>query len=83
MIESVKIVRKITIIKEKKMGIGIKVELRVEDIANSIKKLNKEDKETLLLLLSGKGKEIKKRLYEIKSKKVKTLSKEETFKGVL
>ncbi|GJQ47294.1 MAG: hypothetical protein HUU09_15625 [Candidatus Jettenia caeni] len=65
------------------MGIGIKVELRVEDIANSIKKLNKEDKETLLLLLSGKGKEIKKRLYEIKSKKVKTLSKEETFKGVL
>lgn len=83
MIESVKIVRKITITKEKKMGIGIKIELKVEDIANSIKKLNKEDKETLLLLLSGKGKEIKKRLYEIKSKKVKTLSKEETFKGVL
>ncbi len=65
------------------MSIGITVELKVEDIANSIKKLKQEDKETLLLLLSGKGKEIKKRLHEIKSKKVKTLTKEETFKGVL
>ena len=51
------------------MSIGITVELKVEDIANSIKKLKKEDKETILLLLSGKGKEIKKRLHEIKSKK--------------
>ncbi len=65
------------------MSIGITVELKVEDIANSIKKLKKEDKETLLLLLSGKGKEIKKRLQEIQSKKVKTLTREETFKGVL
>ena len=65
------------------MSIGITVELKVEDIANSIKKLKKADKETLLLLFSGKGKEIKKRLHEIKSKKVKTLTREETFKGVL
>lgn len=65
------------------MSIGIKVELKVEDIANSIKKLNKEDKEMLLLLLTGKDKEIKKRLHEIKSKKVKTLTREETFKGAL
>ena len=57
------------------------VNLNVEDIANSIKKLKKEDKETLLLLLSGEGKEIKKRLHEIKSKKVKTLTREETFAG--
>ena len=61
------------------MSIGIMVNLNVEDIANSIKKLKKEDKETLLLLLSGEGKEIKKRLHEIKSKKVKTLTREETF----
>lgn len=42
------------------MSIGIRVELKVEDIANLIKKLKKEDKEMLLLLLSGKGTEIKK-----------------------
>jgi len=65
------------------MGVGIMVKLKVEDIANSIKKLKKKDTETLLLLLSGQGKEIKKRLHEIKSKKVKTLTREETFKGVL
>jgi tRNA G37 N-methylase TrmD len=65
------------------MGVGIMVKLKVEDIANSIKKLKKKDTEMLLLLLSGQGKEIKKRLHEIKSKKVKTLTREETFKGVL
>lgn len=65
------------------MSVGITVELKVEDIANLIKKLKKEDREMLLLLLSGEGKEIKKRLDEIKSKKVKTLTREEIFKGVL
>ena len=63
--------------------VGIMVKLKVEGIANSIKKLKKEDKEALFLLLSGEGKEIKKRLHEIKSKKVKTLTREETLKGVL
>ncbi|KAB2832751.1 MAG: hypothetical protein F9K48_09850 [Candidatus Brocadia sp.] len=71
---------KIPFIKGEKMSIGITVELKVEDIANSIKKLKREDKETLLLLLSGEGKEIKKRLNEIKSKKVKTLTRKKAFK---
>ncbi len=65
------------------MSVGIMVELTVEDIATSIKKLKKEDRETLLLLLSGEDKEIKKRMHEIQSGKVKTLTREETFKGVL
>ncbi len=65
------------------MSIGITVELKVEDIAKTIKKLKKEDKEQLLLLLSKEGKEITKRFKEIKSKKVKALSREETFKDVL
>jgi hypothetical protein len=69
--------------KEAKMSIGVTVELKVEDIAASIKKLKKEDKEMLLLLLSGESKEIAKRLKEIKTKKVKPLTREETFKGVL
>ncbi len=65
------------------MGVGIMVELKVEDIANSIKKLKKTDREMLLLLLSREHKKISRRLKDIKSKKVKPLSREETFKGVL
>ena len=65
------------------MSIGVMVELKVQDIANSIRKMNKEDKEMLLLLLSGEHKEISKRLREIKSKKVKTLTREQVFKDVL
>ena len=65
------------------MSIGVMVELKVQDIANSIRKMNKEDKEMLLLLLSGEHKEISKRLRDIKSKKVKPLTREQVFKDVL
>ncbi|MDI6801356.1 MAG: hypothetical protein QMD01_04805 [Thermodesulfovibrionales bacterium] len=65
------------------MGVGVMVELKVEDIASSIKKLDKADKETLLLLLSDKGKEIAKRVKDIKTKKVKPMTREEIFQDVL
>lgn len=65
------------------MGIGITVELKVKDIAKTIKKLKKEEKEELLLLLSGEGKEITRRLRDIKLKKVKTLTREDVLKDVL
>lgn len=65
------------------MSVSVTIELKVEDIADGIKKLNKKDRETLLLLLSGEGREIKKRLREIKSGKVKTLTREEILKDVL
>ena len=65
------------------MSIDVMVELKVQDIANSIRKMKKEDKEMLLLLLSGEHKEISKRLREIKSKKVKPLTREQVFKDVL
>jgi hypothetical protein len=65
------------------MSVGLTVELTVEDIAHTIKKLKREDKEMLLLILSGKDKEISKRYQEIKARKVKTLSREETFRDVL
>jgi hypothetical protein len=65
------------------MGVGVMVELKVEDIAASIKKMKKSDKEMLLLMLSGEGKEIARRLKEVNSRKVKTLTREETFKNVL
>ncbi|MEW6713982.1 MAG: hypothetical protein AB1306_02670 [Nitrospirota bacterium] len=65
------------------MGVGVMVDLKVEDIAASIKKMKKSDKEALFLILSGEGKEVARRLREVKSKKVKTLTREETFKDVL
>lgn len=65
------------------MGIGVTVELNVKDIANTIKKLKKEDKEELLLLLSGEGKEITRRLRDIRLKKVKSLTREDILKDVL
>ena len=65
------------------MSVGVMVELKVEDIANSIKKLSKADKEMLLLLLTGESREIAKRVREIKTKKIKTLTREETFRDAL
>jgi len=65
------------------MSVGVMVELKVEEIANSIKKLKKADKEMLLLLLSGEDREIVRRAREIKTKKVKPLTREETFRDVL
>lgn len=65
------------------MSVSIVMELKVEEIASGIKKLSKKDREALLLLLSGEGKEIKKRLKEIETGKVKTLTREEILKDVL
>jgi hypothetical protein len=65
------------------MSVGVMVELKVEDLADGIKKLNKKDREALLLLLSGEGREIKKRLKEIETGKVKTLTREEILADVL
>lgn len=65
------------------MSVGITVELKVEDIVSSIKKLNKTDKEMLLLLLSGEAKEIAKRVKDIKTKKVRPLTREEIFRDAL
>ncbi len=65
------------------MSVGVMVELKVEELAAGIRKLNKADREALLLLLSGEGKEIKKRLKEIESGKVKTLTREEILRDVL
>ena len=65
------------------MSVGVMVELKVEDIANSIRKLKKADKEMLILLLTGEDKEMAKRVREIKTKKVKTLTRAEILKDVL
>ena len=65
------------------MGIGIQVELTVQEIAKSIKKMKNPDKEMLMLLLSGKNKELAKRVEEIRQGKVKTLTRGEVLQDVL
>ncbi len=65
------------------MGVGVMIELKVEDLANSIKKLDSADKERLLLLLSGRGKELVKRARDIRTGKVKPMTREEVFRDVL
>ncbi len=51
----------------------------VENIADSINKMEKNELETLLMLLSEDGKELLKRKKDIEEGKVKTISKEEVF----
>lgn len=65
------------------MSVGVMVELKVEELAAGIKKLDKADREAPLLLLSGEGREIKRRLKEIETGKVKTLTREEMLRDVL
>lgn len=65
------------------MGVGLTIELSVEDLAKTIKKLSKGDKEELLLLLSEEGKELAKRHRDITQKKVKTLTRAEVLKDAI
>lgn len=51
----------------------------VEEIAESINKMNKSELETLSLTLSKNGKEILKRKNDIESGKVKPLKRGEVF----
>jgi len=65
------------------MSVGVMVQLKVEEIVSGIKRMNKKDRQALLLLLSGEGREIRKRLKEIETGKVKTLTREEILKDAL
>jgi len=65
------------------MSVGVMVEMKVEDIARSIKQMSPADKEMLFLLLSGEGREIARRVKEIKTKKVKALTRGELLKDVV
>ncbi|MEK7434351.1 MAG: hypothetical protein AABZ74_14560 [Cyanobacteriota bacterium] len=61
------------------MAIQTKINLEIDQIANIIKSLSNDDIEELEMLLSGEKKEIKKRISEIKEKKVKLLSRKDIF----
>jgi Mg/Co/Ni transporter MgtE len=53
--------------------------MEVEDIANILDNMSKEEMETLLLLIEKKDKELLKRKQEIEAGKVETLSRDEVF----
>ena len=55
------------------------VTVSVATIAETIKKLNKKDLETLSLLLTDQGKELLRRKKDIIKGKVKTLSRDQVF----
>lgn len=65
------------------MSIGVTVEMTVQDLAKTIRRLNRKDKEELLLLLSEEGKEIANRVKEIRQKKVASLTRTEIMKDLL
>lgn len=56
-----------------------KIDISVENLANTINKLSKQDIETLLIILNKDGNDLIDRINDVKNKKVKTLSKEEIF----
>jgi hypothetical protein len=55
------------------------VTFSLSSIAETIKKLNKKDLETLSLLLTDQKKELLQRKKDLIKKKVKTLSRDEVF----
>ena len=55
------------------------VTVSVATIAETIKKLNKKDLETLSLLLTDQKKELLQRKKDLIKRKVKTLSRDEVF----
>ncbi len=57
----------------------VTLSVNVENIADSISKMEKNELETLLLLLSEDGKKLLKRKKDIEECKVKTISREEVF----
>jgi hypothetical protein len=61
------------------MLINAKVQLELDDVAKFLKSLSLDDLEKLEMKISGQEKEVKKRMSEIKNKKVKLLTESEVF----
>ena len=55
------------------------INISLESLSESIKKLNKEELETLLLSLTDDGEKLLSRKKDIVDKKIKTLSRKEVF----
>ncbi len=55
------------------------VRVKVEDVANIIDNMSKEELETLLLLMEKRDKELLKRKRDIETGKVEALTRDEVF----
>ena len=56
-----------------------KINISLKNLSETIRGLNENDIETLLMMLSDKDKELSSRMKDIKENKVKTLSRDEVF----
>jgi hypothetical protein len=59
--------------------IETKIHVSLENLADMIKNLSKGELETLELMVTGDGQEIKKRYEDFKSGKVKSVSEQDVF----
>ena len=64
------------------MEVIANINLRIDDLAKVIANLSKEEMKTLEERLSNEDKILKKRLYDVKNKKVKLLSREQVFSNL-
>ena len=64
------------------MLLEAKINLELDQLVNIIKALSSNQIEELVMKLTGEEKELKKRLFDIKSGKAKLLTEEELFADV-
>lgn len=64
------------------MEVTANIRLKIDDLARVIVSLSKEEIKILEARLSEEDKALKKRLKDVKNKKVKLLSREQTFSNI-
>lgn len=64
------------------MEVTANINLKIDDLARVITNLSKEEIKILEARLSEEDKILKKRLKDVKNKKVKLLSREQTFSNI-
>ena len=64
------------------MEVTANIRLKIDDLARIIASLSKEEIKILEARLSEEDKALKKRLKDVKNKKVKLLSREQTFSNI-
>ena len=64
------------------MEVTANIRLKIDDLARVIVSLSKEEIKILEARLSEEDKALKKRLKDVKNKKIKLLSREQTFSNI-
>lgn len=70
------------VFKEFSMEVTANINMKIDDLARIIASLSKEEIKILEARLSEEDKILKKRLKDVKNKKIKLLSREQTFSNI-